>query len=242
MKVAVLYSGGKDSTYAIQFCKEKGWDITYLLSVKPTRKDCFLFHYATVEHTSKTAEILGIRHRLISCSVADPVEEALLIRKAVASEERVDAVVLGGTGLQETQIRSLKEALASLGIDAFAAHAGRDHAEVFAEMLEEGYEIMITQVASDGLMPWLDYVVAKANFHQLLEYSKRYGFHSGFEGGYADSFVLDCPMFSKRVELFGISRIIDDAYCGHILVKDISFVPRSHKPFVVAEVLPLRPF
>ncbi|HLD43475.1 MAG TPA: diphthine--ammonia ligase [Candidatus Nanoarchaeia archaeon] len=237
MKVAVLYSGGKDSTYAIQFCREKGWDVRYLLSVKPTRKDCFLFHYATVEHTRKTAEMLGIRHRLISCSVADPVQEALLIQKVVAMEEKVDAVVLGGTGLQETQINSIKRVLAPLGIDAFAAHAGRDHAEVFAEMLEQGYEVMITQVASDGLMQWLGTIITKANFPQLLEDSKRYGFHSGFEGGYADSFVLDCPLFSKRVELAGVSTIIDDAYCGHIIATTINLVDKNTILEAVSEVI-----
>jgi diphthamide synthase (EF-2-diphthine--ammonia ligase) len=51
MDVAILYSGGKDSTFAIQHAAEKGWNIKYLISVKPTRKDCYLFHYATVELT-----------------------------------------------------------------------------------------------------------------------------------------------------------------------------------------------
>ena len=27
MKVAILFSGGKDSTFAVDFAKEKGWDI-----------------------------------------------------------------------------------------------------------------------------------------------------------------------------------------------------------------------
>ena len=68
MKVAILYSGGKDSTFAIQHAKEKGWDIKYLLSIKPTRKDCYCFHFATVEHTKELAEMLGIPHIFAECS------------------------------------------------------------------------------------------------------------------------------------------------------------------------------
>src|SRR3989338_4823326 len=76
MRVGILYSGGKDSTYAIAECHNKGWEIAYLLSVKPSRTDCFLFHYATVEHTPALAKILKLPHRLIGCDVADPQKEA----------------------------------------------------------------------------------------------------------------------------------------------------------------------
>ena len=79
MKVAILYSGGKDSTFAIDAVLKKGWEIAYLLSVKPSRKDCFLFHYATVEHTKELAKILGIPHIYTTCDVAEPKAEAEIV-------------------------------------------------------------------------------------------------------------------------------------------------------------------
>ena len=63
MDVAILYSGGKDSTYAIEYALEKKWNIKYLLSVKPNRTDCYLFHFATVELTRNISEFLGIRQK-----------------------------------------------------------------------------------------------------------------------------------------------------------------------------------
>src|SRR3989338_8964571 len=130
MDVAILYSGGKDSTFAIQHAKDKGWNIRYLISVKPTRKDCFLFHFATVEHTKEFAKMLDIPHFYVRCSVADTVKEADIVRKVVEGNQekmKVDSVVLGGTGLQETQLKSIQNALRPLNIDVFAAHAGEDH-------------------------------------------------------------------------------------------------------------------
>ena len=62
MKVAILYSGGKDSTYAIEYCRKRNWDIKYLLSIKPSRTDCYLFHYATVEMTKETSKLLDMPH------------------------------------------------------------------------------------------------------------------------------------------------------------------------------------
>ena len=83
MDVAILYSGGKDSNYALASALEKGWNVKYLLSVKPTRTDCYLFHFATVEHTKIQAEILGIPHILVNCSIANPKKEAEIVKKVV---------------------------------------------------------------------------------------------------------------------------------------------------------------
>src|SRR3989338_8878467 len=127
MDVAILYSVGKDSTFAIQHAKEKGWNIKYLLSVKPTRKDCYCFHFATVEHTKELAEMIGIPHIYTTCSVADPVKEADIVKQIVQKQEKVDSVVLGGTGLQETQLGSIQKALRPLNVEVFAAHAGEEH-------------------------------------------------------------------------------------------------------------------
>ena len=123
MDVAILYSGGKDSTFAIQHAIDKGWNIKYLISVKPTRKDCFLFHYATVEQTKEFAKQLNIPHFYASCRVADPIKESDIVKKVVESNQKkmkVDAVVLGGTGLQETQLKSIQNALRPFSIDVFA--------------------------------------------------------------------------------------------------------------------------
>ena len=221
MDVAILYSGGKDSTYAIHHAKEKGWNIKYLVSVKPTRKDCFLFHFATVEHTKEFAKQLGIPHFYVSCSVADPAKEADIVKKVVEinqnkKELKVNSVVLGGTGLQETQLKSIQNALKPLNIDVFAAHAGEEHDLIVQQMLDRGYEIMITQIASDGLKNWLGKKITKDNFTQLKQDSIKYGFHIGFEGGYADTLVTNCPLFENQMVVDEMKLKFEDNYCGHV--------------------------
>lgn len=216
MKVAIMYSGGKDSNYAVKFAQDKGWDIAYLLSIKPSRTDCFLFHYATVEHTPKQAESMGLKHYLWGCDVADPKKEAEIVKGFVLTHEKVDALLLGGTGLQATQIRSLQEALMPEGIEVFAAHSGLDHFEVMKGMLNDGFEIMITQVASEGLPSWLGKTITKENLPQLEHDANKYGFHVGGEGGYFDSFVVNAPHFKHRVAVSNVKKNMEDQYCGHI--------------------------
>ncbi len=225
MKVAILYSGGKDSTFAIDAVMKKGWEIAYLLSVKPTRKDCFLFHYATVEHTKSLAEILGIKHILTSCDVADPVQEANIVKEIIVKNP-VDAVVLGGVGLQVTQLTSIQKALLPYGIETFAMHAGEEHDKVMLEAIKAGYEIIITQVASDGLAGWLGKRLTLENFEKFKSDSKKFGFHVGGEGGYYDTLVVDGPIFSKKLSLGEMKITMDDAYCGHVTVVSVKVVEK----------------
>ncbi len=221
MKVAIMYSGGKDSTFALDFAKENGWDIRYLLSIKPTRTDCFLFHYATVEHTVHLAKMLGIKHILASCDVADPMLEAEIVKKIVLKEEKVDAVVLGGIGLQETQIRSIQKALMPSGIEVFAAHSGEDHVAVMKQMIAKGYKFMITQVAADGLNEtWLGRVLASnEDVDALVACADKYGFHAGGEGGHYDTCTIDGPVFSHALDVRIIEKCMETACSGHVIAE-----------------------
>jgi len=218
MDVGILYSGGKDSNYAVKHALDKGWNISYLLSVKPTRTDCFLFHFATVEHTKLQADALGFKHHLITCDVADPKQEAEIVREFVAANEKIDALILGGTGLQATQIKSIQEALKPHGIEVFAAHSGEDHFELLKQMINDGFEIMITQIASDGLSDWLGKTITRKNLAELYTASVKYGFHVGGEGGYYDSYVVDGPTFSKKIVIEEAEKVVEDIYTGHILI------------------------
>src|SRR3989344_8386865 len=227
MDIAIMYSGGKDSTLAIEYALNKGYNIKYLLSVKPNRTDCYLFHFATVEHTKELANILGLKHILINCGVADPVKEAELVKNVVLKEDKVDALILGGIGLQLTQLGSLQKALMPYNIEVYAAHAGSDHETLFREMLDKGYEILISQVASDGLIKWLGKTITKENFEDLKKDSIKYGFHLGFEGGFADSLVIDGPIFNKKLEILDSEKVIESDYNGYVLVNNLKVVNKS---------------
>ncbi len=219
MKVAILYSGGKDSTFAVDFAKNKGWDIRYLLSVKPTRTDCYLFHYATVEHTHHFAKMLGVKHILTTCDVADPTLEAEIVKNIVLKEEKVDAIVLGGVGLQETQLRSIQKALIPYGIEVFAAHSGDDHVAVMKQMIAKGYKFMISQVAADGFNEkWLGRVLAtNEDVDALVACADKYGFHAGGEGGHYDTFTIDGPLFTHALDVKILEKRMETICSGHII-------------------------
>lgn len=227
MDVAILYSGGKDSTLCYEYAKKKGWNVKYFISVKPTRTDCFLFHYATVEHTKDLAKILKVNHVYATCEVADPKKEADII-KEIVKKNPVETILLGGVGLQETQIKSIRDAVFELGIEVFASHTGKNHAEMMYDMIERGYDIRICQVATEGLgKEWVGKKLTRESFQKLKELSDRYGFNIGGEGGYYDTFVCDGPIFSKRLEVLDFDVVMEDEYCGHMNVNSFQIIDKA---------------
>jgi len=229
MKTAILYSGGKDSTYAIEYAKEQGYDIEYLLSVKPEDKESYLFHYATVEATKELSRILGIPHIYTNCAVNGPEKEAEIVKKIVA-ENPVDLLLLGGIGLQETQIRAIRESLKPLNIEVRASHEGKDHGELMQEMIGKGYEIIITQVAAKGALPWLGKTLTLENFLELKRDAENHGFHFGFEGGHLDTLCIDGPIFRQKLEIKDFKKVVENEFCGHIEIIDAKPVEKAIAP------------
>ena len=60
MKVAVLFSGGKDSTMALYNALETGEDVKYLLSMKSVNDESYMFHVPNIHITDLLAEALDI--------------------------------------------------------------------------------------------------------------------------------------------------------------------------------------
>src|SRR3989442_1791233 len=65
LRVGVLFSGGKDSTYTIWVLQHQGWEIPVLVTVQPKRPESFIFHYPGIESTSLQSKALGIDRVLI---------------------------------------------------------------------------------------------------------------------------------------------------------------------------------
>lgn len=225
-----MYSGGKDSTNAIEYCLAKNWEITHLISVKPSITDCYLFHFATVELTKEIAEILGIKHIYLTCNVADPLKEGKIVEEAIINilkETKIDALVLGGVGLQETQIKTLQKLMMPHKVEVFATHSGEEQEVVLKEMLNKGYRFIITSIASDGLQKWLGIEITLNNFSNLKHDSIKYGFDLLGEGGYYDSFAFDAPFLSKKLIIEEFTKVQEGNYNGHIVVNKFKIVLKN---------------
>ncbi len=227
MRVAILYSGGKDSNFALLTALRNGWDVKALISVKPKNEEAYLYHYATAELTRLQAESIGVKHFLLECNEIGPEKEAAILEK-ILSKLDVEAIVLGGVGLQQTQINSVGKVAAKYGIKTITPNANMTSEELLRAEIGAGLDIRIVNVAADGLGPeWLGKKLDSKSFSEFKGLSDKYGFELLGEGGMYDSFVADAPFFKKRIELKTFKKVWDSkTKSGYIEVEGAELVEK----------------
>jgi uncharacterized protein (TIGR00290 family) len=70
------------------------------------------------------------------------------------------------------------------------------------ELLDSGFEFIITAVSCAGLDDsWLGKKITKKDLDKLVQLSQKYKFNLSFEGGEAETFVTNCPLFSEPIKI-----------------------------------------
>jgi ABC transporter with metal-binding/Fe-S-binding domain ATP-binding protein len=199
MKLAALISGGKDSMLAFYRMHQAGHNIKYLLAMEPETDESYMFHHPNIWITELISDSMNIP--LIKGKTQGRKEEELVdlmrLLKKVADE--VDGVVSGAlaSSYQKQRIDSLCN---KLDIQSFAPLWGIDPKKMWQELFNLGFEVMITAVAAEGLSEkWLGRVVDEKNFSELVRLSRKHRFHLGFEGGEAETLVLDMPLYHEKI-------------------------------------------
>ena len=74
-------------------------------------------------------------------------------------------------------------------------------------LVAEGFDVVIVSVSALGLdQTWLGRRLDQESIDELVALGRRFRFHVGLEGGEGETFVLDAPFFSKRIELRSSER------------------------------------
>ena len=61
MRLASLFSGGKDSTYATHLAQDQGHEIECLLTAEPRNPDSWMFHTVNLHLAPLLSQALGIK-------------------------------------------------------------------------------------------------------------------------------------------------------------------------------------
>lgn len=217
MKVASLFSGGKDSTYALYLALSSGWDVECLVSVFPWSQDSWMFHYPGIRLTKLQAERIGIKHKILK-TPGDKNQEVEDLKK-VLGKLKIDGIISGAVA-SEYQKQRLDFICRDLGIRSFSPLWHKNPETILREMLENEFKIMIISVSAAGLnIGWLGRRIDERCIHDLKILNKKFGIHISGEGGEFESLVLDCPLFSKPIKIKKARRIwLGDR--GHLSISE----------------------
>jgi len=222
MKLASLFSGGKDSTYAIYVVQKQGHDIACLLSVFPKSDESHLLHHPNMAWTKLQSKSMNIPQLLIS-SDSDNTDEELskleiLLQKAKEQFD-IEGVVHGGikSNFQKDKFETL---CSKLNLIIVAPLWGIESHQYMNDLLDSKFEFIMTVVSSDGLDDsWLGKLISKSDIDILKHLSQKFGFNLNFEGGEAETFVINCPLFTNSIKINQFEKIWD-GYRGRFEIVD----------------------
>ena len=222
MKLASLFSGGKDSVYSIYLAKKHGHEIKCLLTVFPKSDESHLLHYPNLQWTHLQSQSMQIPQLTIK-SEFDKTDneinalEKLLIRSI--SEYQIEGLVHGGIQSQ-FQKEKFENLCDKLNLKVVSPLWNRNPLEYMRELISLNFLFIISSVSSGGLDDsWLGKIITKNDIDDLYTLSKKFGFNLNFEGGEAETFVVDCPLFSHAIKIIQGKKIWD-GYRGRFEIVD----------------------
>lgn len=202
MKLGVLFSGGKDSTYAAYLAGKKG-ELSCLITIYSKNLYSYMFHTPSISKTGLQAKVMNLP--LIEVTTKGEKESELKdLKKAIAEAKKkykIEGIV---TGAVESvyQVSRIQKICEELNLKVVNPLWKKNQVELLNELIENKFEVIITGVAAEGLdEKWLGRKIDQKMVNELVILKKKVGLNPAFEGGEAESFVLDCPLFKRKLKV-----------------------------------------
>ena len=222
MKLASLFSGGKDSTFAIHLAQKQGHQVVCLLSVFAKSEESHLLHHPNMQWTKLQSEAMSIPQLTIN-SDSDQTEDELLVLEKLLQNAKdqfgIEGLVHGGIKSQ-FQKDKFENMCSKLNLSMVSPLWNTEPEQYMNDLLDSNFEFIMTTVSSDGLDDsWLGKSISKTDIDNLKQLSKKFGFNLNFEGGEAETFVVNCPLFSNSINITKSNKTWD-GYRGRFEIVD----------------------
>tara|TARA_Y100000590_G_scaffold183239_1_gene208786 strand:- start:529 stop:1218 length:690 start_codon:yes stop_codon:yes gene_type:complete len=208
MKLAALFSGGKDSLYAIFLAKNFGNSIDVLLTLHPFSDDSHLLHHPNIKFTklqSESMEIPQLVEKVDSINTSIEIEKLENLIIEAKKQYNIQGIVHGGI-LSQFQKDNFLSISQKHQLDVISPLWKKEPISYMNEVIENNFEFIISAVGSAGLDDsWLGKKIDQNSLNDLKSLQEKFGFNLSFEGGEAETFVTDCPLFKKSLKIVNSS-------------------------------------
>ncbi len=202
MKLAVLFSGGKDSCLALHKAKQKH-EIVCLISMYSKNPESYMFHVPNIHLVKLQAECLQIT--LIEQETLGEKEKELedLKKAFITAKEKfkVEGIVTGALAsvYQESRIAKLCN---ELGLECVNPLWQKNQLDVLNELLKLKFKVLISGGFAYPLgKDLLGRILDKKVIEVLAKAKEKYKINPAGEGGEIETTVLDSPDFYKQIEI-----------------------------------------
>ncbi len=220
MKLAVLFSGGKDSTLAMHIAKKYGHNVDLLLSVFPKKAESYMFHYPNINLTTIQSKALDIP--LLSVKTEGKKEKelsALSYLFSKAKKRGIEGVVTGAVK-STYQAERIQKVAYKYKLEVFNPLWQKEDEEILDLLERYKIKAIITGVAAYPLTSdFLGKNILDIK-EELLNLKKKYGLSAVGEGGEIETFVIDAPMFKKIINIIETTKEYKN-YSGQLIISKV---------------------
>ena len=203
MKVGVLFSGGKDSSYAAWLAKKAGYEIACFITLVSQNKESYMFHTPAIELAEKQAKAMDIP---IITKITSGVKEEELkdLEKAIyraIRDYQIEGVVTGAVEsvYQASRVQTICN---KLKIECFNPLWQKNQLELLNEIVKSKFEAVIAGVFAYPFdKKWLGRKIDEKFIEKIKELADKYKINPAGESGEYESFVVNSPMFKKPLKI-----------------------------------------
>tara|TARA_Y100000034_G_scaffold134058_1_gene201449 strand:- start:1913 stop:2650 length:738 start_codon:yes stop_codon:yes gene_type:complete len=226
MKLGILFSGGKDSMYAAYLAKKEGsgrknkifssdspdskegsksgdYEISCLISIESKNKESYMFHTPSISRVREQARVMGIP--LIVVRSKGEKEKELddlgrAIKKAVR-DYKIEGIVSGAVEsvYQSSRIQKICN---ELDVECFNPLWQKGQKDILDELIRNKFEVIVSGVFAYPIdEKWLGRKIDREFVREIVKLNEKYEINVAGEGGEFESFVLNCPLFKKRLKV-----------------------------------------
>ncbi|UCD20912.1 MAG: diphthine--ammonia ligase [archaeon] len=194
MKLGVLFSGGKDSTYSGFLYKK---ELVCLISILSENPDSYMFQQVSKDKIEKIAKKIGLPI-IFQKTKGEKEEELVDLEKAIQNAKekfKIDGIVTGAVASNYQKLR-IQKICDKLKLKCFNPIWRISAEEYWKKLISNNFKVRIVKVAADGLdNSWVGRIIDDENLEGLKKLSEKFRFDLRFEGGEAETEVVDCPLF-----------------------------------------------
>lgn len=203
MKLASLFSGGKDSCYAVDWAIKEKHEVKVLVSIVSENPYSYMFHTPNIKLTSFQGEAAGLPVMYKTTpGIAEKELKDLKQALTKAKEKYAIEGVTTGALASSYQKKRITSICADLKLKCFSPLWQKNQTEYLKELIEKEFEVMVVGVAAKGLGEnWLGRKIDQDSLKRLIELDKQIGLNVAGEGGEYETFVLNAPFFKKKLEV-----------------------------------------
>ncbi|NCC71254.1 diphthine--ammonia ligase [bacterium] len=227
MKLACLYSGGKDSNYAIYLASKKH-KISCLISLVSENPYSYMFQTSGNEHIIKQSEALEIP-LIIQKTKGIKEEELKDLKKAIKiaiDPYKIEGIISGAiqSAYQSSRIQKICN---ELNIECFNPLWQIKEEEFLDKLIEDKFEIILVGIFSYPFTK--EYLGQIFNYEfkeKLIQLHEKYKISLAGEGGEYETFVINSPLFKKKLNILESEKIEESLNSGILNIKKIELLKK----------------